>query len=367
MEVLFGINKIMKKFLLLLIFVFSLIEFSSAETIKIGIPTVLSGDFAIVGEGAERTVQIYQEHELRHDLKFIFEDAKLSSTDGFKAYQKLINFDHVNLILGMCTSNATMASKSLINSSHTPTVSISTGGYNIDQAGDYVYRIGNSDVLNGINQSEYFIKSKILKIAILAEETEYTQDIAIAFRKHYLANGGEIVFDQDFMPGTTDFKSLITALKVKKPSAIFMPTQTGTALGLFLKQLNTQTNIKDYQIHTTFVAAPNADARKIAGDLINGVYYLAPEYQKDNPRLLKIFQLYQDKFKSKPGLEFHAAGLIDILDLLQIFLDSHPKFETEAFNKFLISEVKDYQGLLGKINFDADGNTDLGFKIEQIK
>ncbi len=357
----------MKNFYIIALAILTTINFLQAETITIGIPTVLSGDFAIVGEGAERTIQIYKEHELRHDLKFVFEDSKLSSSDGYKAFQKLINFDQVDLILGACTSNAMMAAKGLVNSSKTPMVSISTAGYNIDQAGEYFYRIGNSDILNGINQADYFIKSKILKVALLSEETEYTQDITTSFRKHFLANGGEIVFDQNFAPGTNDFKSLITALRSKSAQAIFLPTQTGTALGLFLKQLNNQTMISDYQIHTTFVAAPNPDAHKIAGDLIKGVYYMAPDYQKENPRLVKLFKLYQDKYKSLPGLEFHAAGIIDMLDLIQIFLDKNPEFNAQAFNKFLIEEVNDYQGVLGKINFDSEGNTNIGFKLEQIR
>ena len=333
--------------------------------VKVGVATILSGDLGVLGRNIVDTAETYRRHYLRHNIKFIYEDARLSSADGLKAYQKLVNIDAVDVIIGGCSSNGTMAAKTLINSSHTPTITVVTGGRNVDQAGPYIFRIGNSDTLNGFQEAEAFINAGIKRVALLAEETEYTQDIAAVFVLRFKELGGSLVYNENFLPGTADFRSNITFIKAKAPGGIFMPTQTGTALGVFLKQWREQGG-GEIPIHTTFVAAPNPDARRTAGNAIFGVYYMAPEYDRDSPELKKFFALYRADHGKDPEIPFHSAGTVDTLNMLQSFLDQNPIFAKEAFQQYLLTRIKGYHGLMGNYSFDAEGNADLGFQIARI-
>jgi len=337
-----------------------------SQPIKVGVASILSGDLGILGQNIVDTAETYHKHFARHKLEFYYEDAKLGSVDGLRAYQKLINVDRVDLIIGGCSSNGTMAAKSLINSSKTPTVTVVTGGYNIDNAGPYVFRIGNSDTLNGYQEAEAFVKAGIKRVALLTEETEYTQDIATFFREKFRSLGGELIFDENFVPGTTDFRTEVTLMKKSKPEGIFVPTQTGVALGVFLKQWHQQSGADSTPIHTTFVAAPNPDAHKIAGSLIEGVYYMAPEYDRENSRLQEFFKLYREDHGRDPSIPFHTAGTVDTLDLLQKYLDQTASFSKELFREFLLNRVKEYKGLMGTYSFDRNGNADLGFTLARI-
>lgn len=256
---------------------------------KVGVPTVLTGDLSVLGVNLVNTVETYKRHYLRHPIKFIYEDAKKSSLDGLRAYQQLINVEKVEMLIGGTTSNGTIAAKQLVNSSKTTLITPLTGGTNIDNAGEYVFRIGNSDILNGREQAEYFIKSGLRRVALLTEETEYTQDIAIAFRARFIELGGTIVYDENFFPDRADFKTEITRLKSKTPQALFMSTQTGLAFGVFLKQAKTQDALSGIEVHTNFVAASNQDAHEAAGDAIIGVYYMAPIYSAENEELKLFF------------------------------------------------------------------------------
>ena len=217
--------------------------------VKVGVATVLSGDLGVIGRNVVATVETYRTHHLRHPIDFVYEDAKLSSADGLNAYQKLISADGAGVIIGACSSNGTMAAKALINGTRTPVITVSTGGTNIDRAGRYIFRIGNSDTLNGWQEADLFLSQKRNRVALLTEETEYTQDIAQAFRQRFTTGGGEIVFDQNFLPGTTDFRTEITLMKSAKPQAILMPTQTGTALGIFLSQWHAQGGDPGLPVH----------------------------------------------------------------------------------------------------------------------
>ena len=334
--------------------------------VKVGIATVLTGDIAVVGDNIRKSVQAYQQLNPNQRLEFIFEDARLGSSDGLRAYQKLINSDKVDLAIAACSSNGTMAATSLFKSSKTPVISVSTGGSNIDQAGEYLFRIGNSDSLNGIQQAEHFINLGVTKVAVLTEQTEYTQDITRFFVPRFAELGGSLVFNQEFVPGTDDFRAILLKLRQTKPQALFIPTQTGTALGVILKQWHQIAPDSKAEIHTTFVAGPNRDAHQVAGQLIVGVYYMEPTFSETNERRKQLFAKYFELFGTEPAIPFHTAGLADTLDLLSQYLKTHPKFEEESFRKFLLS-VKDYDGMLGKLSFDQDGNTAIGFRIKQIQ
>ena len=317
---------------------------------------MLSGDLAILGQNIANTIETYKKRYLRHNIEFYFEDAKIGSIDGLKAYEALVNAKKVDMLIGGTSSNGTIAGAPLINSSKTVLITPLTGGSNIDKAGPYVFRIGNSDVLNGYQQAELFIKRGFTKVALYTEETEYTQDIAHFFREKFKELGGEIVFDENFHPKNTDFRAEITRLRSKKPNAVFVGTQTGLAFGIFVKQFRELGADKHTEIHTNFLAASNPDAFEAAGESIYGVHYMAPFYDASYISLKKFFNEYEKDHKMQPPIAFHTAGTVDALNMLQNYLDTYKEYSREGFRKYLLSEVNNYHGLMGTYSFNKEGN-----------
>ena len=356
--------------LLITLLIFSADVFAgspSNKKAKVGIATVLSGDLAVLGDNIAKTVETYKKRYLRHPIEFHFEDAKKGSMDGLRAYESLINAKKVDMLIGGTSSNGTIAGAPLINSSKTVMITPLTGGSNIDQAGPYIFRIGNSDIINGVEQAELFINKGFKKVAMYTEETEYTQDIAKYFRKKFEALGGKIVFDEDFLPSNTDFRAEITKLRSKKPQALFMGTQTGLAFGIFVKQLRELGGDKGVEIHTNFLAASNPDAFEAAGDAIYGVNYMAPYYDSNFPALKKFFKEFREDHGKNPAIEFHTAGTVDALNMLQDYLDTSQKYSKEGFRTYLLKNIKNYKGLMGEYSFDEHGNADIGFQLALIQ
>jgi branched-chain amino acid transport system substrate-binding protein len=364
-------------FLRVFSFLFFILSISSVQVqaqpetkVKVGVATILSGDLALLGQNLVNTIETYKAKHLRHPIEFYFQDAKKGSADGLKAYQYLINVEKVDLLIGGTTSNGTIAASSIINQSKTVLITPLTGGSNIDQAGPYVFRIGNSDVLNGQQQAEYFIKHGLKRVALVTEETEYTNDIATHFRKKFEELGGELVYDETFLPDNSDFRTQIVTLLAKKPQALFMSTQTGLAFGIFIKQLNELKKNLAIEIHTNFLAASNPDARKVAGASIYGVHFMAPAYNRSaNSPYQKFLAEYLAVAKTEPAIPFHTAGTVDALNMLQDYLDTikGQPFQREGFQQYLLSQIKNYQGLMGTYSFDAEGNADLGFEEALIQ
>jgi branched-chain amino acid transport system substrate-binding protein len=167
-------------------FVFSILALAIAispvfaetgQVIHVGVATVLTGDVAIIGSNVQKTVETYRRYHLRHPIEFIFEDARKNSSDGLAAYRKLIDSDRVQVLIGATTSNGTLAGAPVVNRSKTVLLTPLTGGSNIDKAGPYIFRIGNSDILNGFQQADLFLSRGLRNVALVTEQTEYTTDI----------------------------------------------------------------------------------------------------------------------------------------------------------------------------------------------
>ena len=54
------------------------------------------------------------------------------------------------------------------------------------------------------------------------------------------------------------------------------------------------------------------------------------------------------------------------LALLQNYLDTNKKFNSDGFQKFLLTQKK-YRGLMGEFSFDTEGNANTGFVPALIK
>ena len=335
--------------------------------LRIGVATVLSGDFASLGENIRMSAETFKKNYARHPYEFIFEDSKLGSADGLHAFQRLINVERVNLLIAGSSTNGTLAAAPLINSSKTVAISVVTGGNSIDRAGEYIFRLSNSDILNGKNQARRLVSAGVESLGILTEQTEYTQDVSGALREEFAKGKGRVVFDESFDPGTSDFRPLLGKLMRHQPRALFVSTQTGSALALVLRQLAEMNLLKGLEIHTTFVAAANPDAVKLGGGLMKGVKYMAPAYAKENPFFKEFVEHYHMAFGKDPSIAFHTAALLDALSILDQYLDARNcVFKTEDFKRYLSQELGRFSGAMGEFSLDREGNADLGFEAAEL-
>ena len=157
------------------------------EPIKIGVSTILTGDFAALGENIVNTARLAVD-EINvgggingRPLELYIQDAGLDSKTGLSAAQKLVNVDGVKYIIGGTTSNGTLAAAPLMNEQKVIYMTPVTGGTNVDTAGEYVFRVANGDSLAGRDLANGAVKLGFKKVVLVTEVTEYTLDIKKSF------------------------------------------------------------------------------------------------------------------------------------------------------------------------------------------
>lgn len=341
---------------------------NSSGTIKIGVATILTSDFASLGENIVKTAELAVE-EINEDggingkqIKLVVEDAGLDSKTGLSAVEKLVNVDGVKYIIGGTTSNGTLASAVVVNDKKVIYMTPVTGGNNVDLAGEYIFRVANSDVLAGDIIAKSMIEMGFKNVAVVSEITEYTLDINNKFIEEVENLGSNVVFKEQFQPDTTDFRTIVAKLNESEAEAVLILSQTGISGAHFLNQLKEQK--LDLPVFSDFTFIANKNAEEVAGTF-EGIYFADPAYDEDNEKRKEFFEKYENKFGMAPIIPFHTSSTYDSIHMLKEAIEAVGD-DSEKVKEYLLENIKDYRGFMGSYSLDQNGNSDLGFVMKRV-
>ncbi len=334
------------------------------QTIKIGILTPLTGDLAFLGENVVKSAKLAVTDLGYEDrIEFVIEDAGNvgKGENAISAYRKLVDIEKIEVIIDGMASDGTMAIAPLIDKDKIVLITPLTGGENIDNAADYLFRNGPSDIIAGTKPAEEVFGMGYKRVVLLTDNAEYTTDIRKHFKNSYL---GEIVFDELINPNQKDFRSEISKIQKKEFDAIIINTASGNSAAYLIKQLYESKNSKP--IFANFLAF-NSNTLKIAGKKsFEGVYIYDPEFDSDSFRTQNFFKKYNKKYNTNPTIPFHTTGTFDAIKMI-IEAVEETSYDGEKIHDYLLKNIQDWQGMNGIVSFDEKGNTQTGFVLKQVK
>lgn len=339
---------------------------NSNNKIKIGVITMLSGDYSIVGEQVARSINLTLDKlPDRNNFEFIYEDGQCDKVMSINAARKLINVDKVQIIISAGCSDTTVAIAPIVNSEKIVTIMPSTGGTNIDNAGEYIFRNGNSDINSAIQPAMDFInKFNYKKVALITDSTEAMQDIRLNFKKAYIKLGGTVSIDDLVSSNEKDFRTIISKIKDSNVDVVFINSQTGLTGAYFIKQAKVLNLNKP--IFTNFNTATNTETYKITNNLIDGVYFYEPAYNQNSKQVINFLNNYKKEYGSLPPLLFHAITTHDAV-IMSIQAIKNVGNNGEKIHNWLLNNIKDWNGLIGSVTFDNNGNSNTGYVLKRIE
>jgi len=333
--------------------------------IKIGVMTILSGDLAFLGENVRNSAQLAID-DLNKDgrygqVQLIVEDVGglADQAKAVSAFHKLVDVDHVQYIIDGMTSNGTMAVAPLLDQSRVTMVTPLTGGENVDNAAEYLFRNGPSDIKAGTLPAEQLMsKFHYTKVALLSDNAEYTNDIAKHFRAAFK---GTLVSDQTIAPSKTDYRTELAKVKTSGAEAIVINTADGVSSTYLIKQAR-ELGIKA-PIFANFIAfGPNLLKTGAAG----GVYIYDPEFNEGSSAVQAFLAEYTQKYRADSPIRFHTTGTYDAVKMGLEAITS-VGYDGTKIHDYLLSHIQNWAGYNGTVSFDAKGNTQTGFVLKQIK
>jgi branched-chain amino acid transport system substrate-binding protein len=216
------------------------------QPIKAGYPMILSGPGALFGEPALKGAQMFVEEVnakggvLGRKLELIPRDTKGNADEAVRVSRELILKDNVDFLVGTLTSAegpavSTIAKENkIVFIAPIPKTDQLTAPANLHP---YVFRTASNTTIEGRTAAEIVAKWPVKKIATIAPDYAYGQDVAKAFVEHIkkIRPDVEIVDQQWPKLGEADYTPFINAQMGKKPEAVFSALWGGHFL-TFAKQ-----------------------------------------------------------------------------------------------------------------------------------
>jgi len=330
-------------------------------TILIGHVGSMTGAEATFGDSTDKGIKLAIEEQNKKGgvkgkqlaLKTLDDSGK--PEEAAVAATRLITQDKVAVLLGEVASSRSLAMAPIADSNHVPMITPTSTNPRVTKDGDktrpYVFRVCFIDPFQGTVMAKFATEKKIKNVAILRDVgNDYSVGLADFFKKAFTATGGKIVADESYKAGDQDFKAQLTAIKNKKPEAVYVPGYY-TDVALIARQA------RELGIKVPLMGGDGWDSNKlyeIAQGALDGSYF-SNHYTDEDPS--PVVQDFVKKYKAAYGSVPDALAVLGY-DAALVAINALEKAKdlTGASVRDAIEQTKDFKGVSGTITLDADHN-----------
>lgn len=331
------------------------------DTIKIGLIASLNGEQQPWGQesqrGAEMAVDEFNAAGGKDGLKvqLIVEDTGSKPEGGKSATEKLIGNSRVLAVVGEVASGITLPAAQVAQEAGVPLMAIGATRVNVTQQGGAIFRACFTDAFQGPAIAKFAYEDlKLRRVAIMTDQKlPYSTGLSETFKAAFTKYGGEIVDEQKYESGTTDFKGQLTNIKAKNPDGLFCSGYFNEVGPIANQRLDVGLNVPmfggdGWDSATIMQAAPG----------IYDTYYLNHYHNSEKrPEVQSFIAAYKKRFGGKLPANAMSPLAYDATGIVLNAIKNAPTIDSKAILK-AISETKDYKGVTGNITIGPDGNAE---------
>jgi branched-chain amino acid transport system substrate-binding protein len=326
------------------------------QQITIGAIMPLTGDVASYGIANKNGIDLAAEKVNREGgingkpIIVLYEDDSADPKAGVAAARKLISINHVKVIIGAVPSSVTLAIADVVEKARVVLISPASSSPKITNAGDYVFRNYPSDELEGNLVAKFAIDHNLMTAAVITNNNDYGTGLNKVFSTAYRNANGNIVLNEGYLEGTTDFRSILAKIGQSSPQCIFVVGYS-KELGTLIKQA------RELGITSQFLSTVNFyDAQSITtgGNAVEGVIFSSPVFdsKSSDPIVQEFVIAFKNRFVKEPDV-WSAHGYDALLLVVQAMRN---KGITADNIKEGLYGIKDFPGVSGKTTFDINGD-----------
>jgi len=341
---------------------------SQPDEYRIGVLLSLTGRGATYGQRALKGMQIALDElnetaQFRtHPLKLLVEDTQSSASRALSGFRKLIDIDHVPVVVGLVLSDEVLTCAPVANEREVVLLSTAAGSDKIKDAGDYIFRNRESATL----QADAIAKASIQRfgikeIAILHSNAANGISYRNRFKDAVQRLGGTILMTVGYNEGKTDYRAEIEQLRGNSPNSVYL-AGLDNELGLILKQA------KEVGFTAQFFASAGAISQKlldIAGSGAEGLVCGSAPFntESDDPCIRDFVLSFRTRFGEQP--DWIAANSYDAIYMLSALFKDGAKDADQI--KDSLYAMKDFPGVGGRTTFDANGEVAKPISLVMVR
>ena len=346
---------------------FASLAMAQEQVIKIGHVAPLSGAIAHLGKDNENGARLAIEDlnakgisigGKKVKFELVAEDDASDPKQGTAAAQKLVDAK-VSGIVGHLNSGTTIPASKIYNDAGIPQISPSATNPKYTRQGfNTAFRVVADDVHLGGTLGRYAVKDlKGKAIAVIDDRTAYGQGVAEEFEKAVKAAGGNLVGHEFTTDKATDFMSILTTIKGKKPDIVFFGGMDAVG-GPMLKQM------KSLGLSAKFMGGDGictTELVKLAGDAMADGQVVCAEAGGVDGALKKGMDDFGVKYKKRfnDDVKLYAPY---VYDAVSVMVDAMQRAKSSDPAKYLpeLAKTSGYKGVTGTISFDSKGDIKNG-------
>ena len=337
---------------------------ATGEPIRIGATLPLSGDAAVWGKNTQEGIELALEEVnsaggvLGRPLKVLYEDTQAMPQEGVTAYQRLTNVERVSVIIDDSVSSVTLAMAPMAMRDQVVILATGAKAPKISEAGEFIFRIWNSESYEGEFAAEYaYGKLGLRRAAILFIENDYGVGLEEVFRTEFTKRGGQITTSEGFAQNATDMRTQLTKIAGGTPEALYLvgypkeipiAIKQGLELGLNVQLLGT-------------VAMFDPQLIESAGEAAEGLIFPYPR-DPSGEHVDRFLQAFREKHGNEPGITADVG--YDAVKMIAEAIKLSGGTTGDDIRRGL-NMLRDYPGVSGVMTFDEHGDVHkpMGMKM----
>ena len=343
---------------------------SGTETIKIGFNIPLTGDIPKVGESSKFAAEILKAEingaggvkvgDKSYTLEFIYEDNESKAESATSTALKLITQNEVLAIIGPQSSKQAIPAGEVSNTYKTPMISPWSTNPKTTEGRPYVFRACFLDPFQGPVAAKCVTEEfGAKKAAVLFDiGSDYPKGLSEYFKESFekIHGPGSVVAFETFSTKDKDFSAQLTTIVNSGADVLFTP-QYYDEVPLIVKQAQELGWKKPIMGSDSW---GSAELMKLCGDACKG-YFFSTHYAAAGAK--GATKEFIDKYNAKYGYvpDDVAALTWDAINLLlQAIRNTNGLSPNLDKNRDAIkdqlTQIKDFDGITGKMTFEPGGN-----------
>jgi len=337
------------------------------EVIKIGHVAPMSGAIAHLGKdnenGARMAIDELNAKGVKIGgkavkLELLAEDDAADPKQGTAAAQKLVD-SKVSGVIGHLNSGTSIPASKIYSDAGIPQISPSATNPKFTRNGyKTTFRVVADDVHLGGTLGRYAVNNvKGKSIAVIDDRTAYGQGVAEEFEKAVKAAGGKLVGHEFTTDKASDFMSILTTIKAKKPDIVFFGGMDAVA-GPMIRQM------KSLGINAKFMGGDGictAELAKLAGDAMADGQVICAEAGGVEGQQKKGMEDFTARYNTRFNADVQVYAPY-VYDAVNVMVDAMVRAKSSEPAKYLpeLAKTSGYKGVTGTITFDNKGDIKNG-------
>ena len=340
----------------------------AAEPVKVGFALGLTGANAPNGKQLLVALEIWRDDVnakgglLGRKVELVYYDDQTQPANDPGIYTKLIDIDHVDLLLGPYGTNLMAAAMPVLMQHKLTTISMLATAVNRQYHYDQYFAmvpLGPDPVhafSSGFFDIAASLKPKVKTVALLGIDAEFGKNSVDGARDNAKRAGLTIVYDKLYPPPTADFTPILRAVQATNPDVVFVASYPPDTVGIVhaAREIGLKTKI----FGGTMIGLLATPLKVQMGPLMNGILFhedFVPAF--DFPGSRDLLKRYQAIAKAKGGIDPLGYGFVPFGyaagQVLAQAVEGTKSLDHQKLAQYM--HTHSFSTVVGEVRFNADG------------